>query len=152
MSRNDIKRLITLKTCLQRHHELHTLWGARQHQLQPNVNYTGRHVREGDPEKLCIPAGAVSGSRVGSSQSVLHAVGHLGEVSVTDCIHDQTLDLDVWKWRSTKIYFVLFFTSLSNVYCWVRFMILNLNFDSVLEHSLYIFPDVYIKIYKVFIL
>jgi len=136
MHQNDIfkKLIITLQIFHPHSHELHALWWARQHQLQPNVNYTGRHVGEGDPEKLGIPAGAVSGAWVGSGQSVLHAAGHLGDVSVADCIHDQTLDLDVWEWEFTwnKIFyayklmalFVCFYFPPWNVYmyCILRLM------------------------------
>lgn len=89
MTQNGTKRLIAL------HQSLHTLGRTWQHQLESNINNSGRHVRERDPEKLGIPAGAVPGTWVGSSQSVLHAVRHLAEISVTDSIHDQTLDIDV---------------------------------------------------------
>jgi len=76
---------------------LHALRGPWHHQLQPNVHHTGGHVGERNPEELGIPAGAVSGSGVGSCQGVLHAVGHFGEVRVTDAVHYQSLDLDIWK-------------------------------------------------------
>lgn len=75
--------------------DLNALRRPGQHQFQPDVNHAGGHVGQGDPEELCVPASTVPGARVGRDQSVLHTAGHLGEVRVTDGIHDQALHLDV---------------------------------------------------------
>lgn len=77
--------------------ELHAFWGARQNQPQSDIDHAGGQVGERDPEELGIPAGAVPGPGVSGRQGVLHAVGHLAEVGVAHCIHDQTLHLDVCK-------------------------------------------------------
>lgn len=97
LKENNPERLIKQQLFLRCLHELTALRRPGQHQFQPDVNHTGGHVRQRDPEELGVPAGAVPGARVGSGQSVLHTAGHLGEVRVTDSVHDQALHLDVWK-------------------------------------------------------
>lgn len=70
------------------------LW---HHQLQRNIYKTSGHIRQGDPQELGIPACTVACSWVDGQQGVFHAVGHFTEVGVAYGVHDQPLDLDVWR-------------------------------------------------------
>lgn len=114
----QLNKTVHLKRPILSYFALNTLGGPWQYQLECKINYKWRHVGERDPDKLGIPAGTVSGSWMGRSQSVLHAAGYFCEVWVTNSLHEQTLDLNNWKkkknWINHTLWIIfLFFLTLS---------------------------------------
>ena len=61
-----------------------------------SIHQAGWQVGGWQPEQLGIPAWAVPGSGVTSSQGMFQAPAHLGQVWVTDQAHDVLLHLQVY--------------------------------------------------------
>lgn len=62
-----------------------------------SIHQAGWQVGGRQPEQLGVPARAVTGSRVTSSQGMFQALAHLGEVWVTDQVHDVPLHSQVCR-------------------------------------------------------
>lgn len=59
------------------------------------IHQAGWQVGSWQPEQLGVPAWAVAGPGVTSSQGMLQALAHLGQVRVTEQVHDALLHLQV---------------------------------------------------------